>query len=73
MTCRTPVDSALDLGAGSGVQALAQLGCASQVTLTDVHPRALDMAEATLAAAGALPQAELVGGVMVRTGGRSNI
>ena len=52
MTCRTPVDSALDLGAGSGVQALAQLGCASQVTLTDVHPRALDMAEATLAAAG---------------------
>ena len=62
MTCRTPVDSALDLGAGSGVQALAQLGCASQVTLTDVHPRALDMAEATLAAAGALPQAELLEG-----------
>lgn len=54
------MDSALDLGAGSGVQALAQLGCASQVTLTDVHPRALDMAEATLAAAGALPQAELL-------------
>ena len=47
----TPVDSVLDLGTGSGVQALGQLGAA--VTATDVHPRALDLAEATFAGAGA--------------------
>ncbi len=49
----SPVESVLDLGTGSGVQALAQLGSAQTVTATDVHPRALDLAEATFAAAGA--------------------
>ncbi|QGU04786.1 N5-glutamine methyltransferase family protein [Corynebacterium comes] len=49
----TPVGSALDLGTGSGVQALGQFGLAESITATDVHPRALDLAEATFAGADA--------------------
>lgn len=49
----TPVGSVLDLGTGSGVQALGQFGLAESITATDVHPRALDLAEATFAGAGA--------------------
>lgn len=52
-TPTTAVDTVLDLGTGSGVQALGQLSCARKITATDVHPRALDFAEATFAAAGA--------------------
>lgn len=48
----TPVDSVLDLGTGSGVQALAQSGCAQRVVATDLHARALDFARATMAGAG---------------------
>lgn len=48
----TPVHRALDLGTGSGVQALAQATAAQQVVATDIHPRALSLAEATLAANG---------------------
>lgn len=57
----TPVDSVLDLGTGSGVQALAQAGAAVNVVATDVHPRALELAGATLDAAG-------VGNVELRQG-----
>ena len=46
----TPVDRVLDLGTGSGVQALAQAGVARKVVATDIHQRALDLAEVTLAA-----------------------
>lgn len=49
----TPVESVLDLGTGSGVQALGQFGLAGSITATDVHPRALDLAEATFAGADA--------------------
>ncbi|KQB86534.1 DUF7059 domain-containing protein [Corynebacterium lowii] len=49
----SPVESLLDLGAGSGIQALGQWDCARRLTLTDVHPRALDFARATLAGAAA--------------------
>ena len=49
----TPVDSVLDLGTGSGVQALAQSGCAERVVATDVHERALTLARATMAGAEA--------------------
>ncbi|MGP6173011.1 DUF7782 domain-containing protein [Corynebacterium sp. A21] len=49
-TPATPVGTVLDLGTGSGVQALGQLHCADQITGTDLHPRALDFAEATLGA-----------------------
>lgn len=52
----TPVETALDLGTGSGVQLLGQLSTAAHVTATDLHSRALDLARATLAAAG--PAAE---------------
>lgn len=49
----SPVDSVLDLGTGSGVQALAQSGAAVRVVATDIHERALDLARATMAGAGA--------------------
>lgn len=48
----TPVDTLLDLGCGSGVQIVAQLGVVKQATGTDIHPRALDYARATFAGAG---------------------
>ena len=50
-TPTTPVESVLDLGTGSGVQLLGQLGSAASVTGTDIHPRALDFARATVAGA----------------------
>ena len=49
----TPVDSVLDLGTGSGVQALGQVGVAARITATDIHPRALELAAATFAGADA--------------------
>lgn len=48
----TPVDSVLDLGTGSGIQALAQADAATRVVATDVHARALQFAEATMRANG---------------------
>lgn len=46
----TPTGSVLDLGTGSGVLALGETDRAQSVTATDVHPRALDFAAATMAA-----------------------
>ena len=51
-TVRTPAGSALDLGTGSGVQALHASRYARTVTATDVAPRALAMARATFALNG---------------------
>lgn len=48
----TPVESVLDVGTGSGVQALAQSTSAERVVATDIHERALTLAEATMAGAG---------------------
>ncbi|WP_342319880.1 DUF7059 domain-containing protein [Corynebacterium mayonis] len=45
----TPTGTVLDLGTGSGVQAIAQSGCADHVVATDIHPRALALAAANLA------------------------
>ncbi|WP_328915103.1 MULTISPECIES: DUF7059 domain-containing protein [unclassified Streptomyces] len=53
LTVRTPVGSALDLGTGSGVQALHASRHATRVTATDVNPRALHFARLTLALSGA--------------------
>ena len=47
-TPTSPTGSVLDLGTGSGIQILGQAGSAETITATDVHPRALDFAEATL-------------------------
>ncbi|MEU5810051.1 class I SAM-dependent methyltransferase [Streptomyces sp. NPDC047718] len=59
ITVRTPVASALDLGTGSGIQALHAARHATRVTATDVNPRALDITRLTLALSGA-PEAELL-------------
>ncbi|MFE4665739.1 methyltransferase [Streptomyces sp. NPDC056716] len=58
ITVRTPVSAALDLGTGSGIQALHAARHATRVTATDVNPRALHIAALTLALSGA-PAAEL--------------
>jgi methylase of polypeptide subunit release factors len=53
LTVREPVGSALDLGTGSGIQALHASQHATRVTATDVNPRALHFARLTLALSGA--------------------
>ncbi len=53
LTVREPVGSALDLGTGSGVQALHASRHATRVTATDLNPRALHFARLTLALSGA--------------------
>ncbi|CAL9514005.1 DUF7059 domain-containing protein [Streptomyces sp. enrichment culture] len=58
ITVRTPVASALDLGTGSGIQALHAAQHATRVTATDLNPRALHITALTLALSGA-PAADL--------------
>jgi methylase of polypeptide subunit release factors len=58
ITVPTPVESALDLGTGSGVQALHASQYATRVTATDINPRALAFTRLTLALSGA-PEADL--------------
>ncbi|WP_229924966.1 DUF7059 domain-containing protein [Streptomyces sulfonofaciens] len=58
LTVRTPVAAALDLGTGSGIQALHATRHAGRVTATDTNPRALRCAALTLALSGA-PAADL--------------
>ncbi|MEU6125936.1 class I SAM-dependent methyltransferase [Streptomyces sp. NPDC047123] len=58
LTVRTPVASALDLGTGSGIQALHAAQHATRVTATDLNPRALRFTRLTLALSGA-PEADL--------------
>ncbi|MEV1019789.1 methyltransferase [Streptomyces sp. NPDC050264] len=52
ITVRTPVASALDLGTGSGIQALHAARHATQVTATDLNSRALHITALTLALSG---------------------
>ncbi|NJQ07655.1 DUF7059 domain-containing protein [Streptomyces lonarensis] len=47
-----PADRALDLGTGSGVQALHLAARGARVTVTDVNPRALHIARLTLELSG---------------------
>ncbi|MFD9390183.1 methyltransferase [Streptomyces sp. NPDC060000] len=58
ITVRTPVGAALDLGTGSGIQALHAAQHATRVTATDLNPRALHITGLTLALSGA-PAADL--------------
>lgn len=53
LTARRPVESALDLGTGCGVQALHLGRHARRVVGTDVNPRALELAGLTAALNGA--------------------
>ncbi|ADI08978.1 rRNA or tRNA methyltransferase [Streptomyces bingchenggensis BCW-1] len=53
LTVRAPVARALDLGTGSGIQALHASRHAASVTATDTNPRALHIARLTLALSGA--------------------
>ncbi|MFP3988810.1 methyltransferase [Streptomyces sp. E11-3] len=53
ITVRTPVQSALDIGTGSGIQALHAAQHATRVTATDPNPRALHITRLTLALSGA--------------------
>ncbi|MFJ2090885.1 methyltransferase [Streptomyces sp. NPDC087901] len=55
ITVRRPVGSALDVGTGSGIQALHASQHATRVTATDLNPRALDFTRLTLALSGAGP------------------
>src|SRR5689334_1620832 len=55
ITVRKPVAAALDLGTGSGIQALHAASHAGRVTATDVNPRALEFTRLTLALSGAAP------------------
>ncbi|HSA50539.1 MAG TPA: class I SAM-dependent methyltransferase [Yinghuangia sp.] len=52
ITVRDPVDRALDLGTGCGVQALHASRHARSVTATDVNRRALDLTRLTMALSG---------------------
>ncbi|WP_435811345.1 DUF7059 domain-containing protein [Streptomyces termitum] len=61
ITVRTPVAAALDLGTGSGIQALHAARHATRVTATDLNPRALDFTRLTLALSGAREAALLAG------------
>ncbi|MEU5888167.1 class I SAM-dependent methyltransferase [Streptomyces sp. NPDC047461] len=58
ITVRRPVSAALDLGTGSGIQALHAARHATRVTATDLNPRALHITGLTLALSGT-PAAEL--------------
>lgn len=53
LTVRTPVGRALDIGTGSGLQALHAAQHATRVTATDLNPRALHIARLTLTLSGA--------------------
>lgn len=55
ITVRRPVASALDIGTGSGIQALHASQHATRVTATDLNPRALGFTRLTLALSGAAP------------------
>ncbi|WP_406862291.1 DUF7059 domain-containing protein [Streptomyces solicamelliae] len=52
ITVRTPVASALDVGTGSGIQALHAALHATRLTATDLNPRALGFTRLTLALSG---------------------
>ncbi|GAA1925099.1 class I SAM-dependent methyltransferase [Streptomyces sodiiphilus] len=58
ITVRTPVTRALDVGTGCGIQALHAARHATEVTATDVNPRALRMTRLTLALSG-VPAADV--------------
>ena len=56
-TVRREITTALDVGTGSGVQALHLLRHAERVTATDALPRAIAMARLSFALSGLLPDA----------------
>ncbi|MFI0978396.1 methyltransferase [Streptomyces sp. NPDC021093] len=69
ITVRTPVGAALDVGTGSGIQALHAAQHAVRVTATDLNPRALDFTRLTLALSGAAGAELLEGSLFEPVGG----
>ena len=72
ITVRRPVAKALDLGTGSGIQALHAAQHATRVTATDLNPRALRIAALTLALSGAR-RGRSAGGLALRAGRRRDV
>ncbi|GAA3014449.1 DUF7059 domain-containing protein [Streptomyces fulvorobeus] len=71
ITVRQPVASALDLGTGSGIQALHASQHATRVTATDLNPRALAFTRLTLALSGAAPAAQREGSLFEPVSGET--
>ncbi|MEU5401277.1 class I SAM-dependent methyltransferase [Streptomyces sp. NPDC005963] len=69
ITVRATVSAALDIGTGSGIQALHAAQHSARVTATDLNPRALDFTRLTLALSAA-PTAELRQGSLFDPVGR---
>ncbi|MGW4200732.1 DUF7059 domain-containing protein [Streptomyces sp. NPDC004726] len=69
ITVRSPVASALDLGSGSGIQALHAAQHATRVTATDLNPRALGFTRLTLALSDA-PEPDLREGSLFEPAGQ---
>ncbi|MFI7454610.1 methyltransferase [Nonomuraea sp. NPDC049714] len=61
LVTRRPVERALDLGTGCGVQVLSLTGRARHITATDVNPRAIELAKLSWRLSG-------ITGVEARTG-----
>lgn len=69
-TIRRPVDSALDLGCGCGIQALLAARHAAHVTATDINPRALELTRLNAALNGATRIETLAGSYFEPVAGR---
>ncbi|GLZ09144.1 transferase [Actinomadura sp. NBRC 104412] len=70
LAVHSPVDNALDLGTGCGVQALWLASRARHVTATDVNPRALAMARMSAALSGVEGVEFLEGSLLEPVAGR---
>ncbi len=70
LTVRRPVATAVDIGAGSGIQALLAARHATRVTATDINPRALAFARFSAALNNVAPIEFLEGDLTAPVAGR---
>ncbi|HEY5982514.1 MAG TPA: methyltransferase, partial [Anaerolineales bacterium] len=71
ITIRKPVDSALDLGCGCGIQALLMSRHARQVAATDINPRAVELTRLNAALNGIMNVETLLGSYFEPVAGRT--